>query len=152
MRAVLQRVVNASVAVDGNSVAAIGAGLLVLLGVATGDGETDVDYIARKIAELRIFADDGGRFNRSVVEAGGSALVVSQFTLLAETHHGRRPGFTHAALPEDAEPLVLRLVDLLRQRGISTQTGRFGAQMHVSLLNDGPVTIILDSKQRRARA
>jgi D-tyrosyl-tRNA(Tyr) deacylase len=146
MRVVLQRVSAASVAVDGELVAEIGAGMLVLLGVATGDGETDAAWTARKLAEVRIFADDAGRFNRSVLDVGGAALVVSQFTLLAETRHGRRPGFTAAAPPEEAAPLVERVAALLRERGVPTSTGRFAARMAVSLVNDGPVTLLFDSR------
>jgi len=146
VRAVLQRVRAAAVEVDGEVVAAIEAGMLVLLGVAIGDTEADAAWTARKLAEVRIFADAGGRFNRSVIDAGGAALVVSQFTLLADTRHGRRPGFTGAAPPEQAAPLVERVAALLRDRGVPTATGRFGARMAVSLVNDGPVTLIFDSR------
>jgi D-tyrosyl-tRNA(Tyr) deacylase len=145
LRAVLQRVSSAAVAVDGETIAAIGRGMLVLLGVATGDGIEDAERIARKLAEARVFPDDGGRFNRSVLDVGGEALVVSQFTLLADTRKGRRPSFVQAAPPDEAEPLVERVVQSLRERGVPTQTGRFGAHMHVSLVNDGPVTLIFES-------
>ena len=148
MRAVLQRVTEASVTVEGTVVGAIGAGLLVLLGVAQGDGEDDAAYLARKIAELRVFADDEGRFNRALTEIGGAALVVSQFTLLAETRHGRRPSFTGAAPPEVAAPLVDEVMRLLCARGLHVEGGKFGAKMTVALSNDGPVTVIVDSRDR----
>jgi D-tyrosyl-tRNA(Tyr) deacylase len=146
MRAVLQRVTSASVAVDGETVGAIGPGLLVLLGVGQDDGEAEADLLARKTAELRIFSDAAGRFNLSLRDVGGAALVVSQFTLFADTRRGRRPSFTEAAPPEIAAPLVERFADALRGRGIDVATGRFGAHMHVSLVNDGPVTITLDTR------
>src|SRR5712692_5286261 len=148
MRAVLQRVTEASVTVDGETIAAIGHGLLVLLGVADGDADADAEYTAKKIAELRIFPDGEGRFNRSVVDAGGEALVVSQFTLLSDTRRGRRPSFTAAAAPDLAARLCDRVAALLRSHGVPTQTGRFGAMMAVALVNDGPVTIVLDSVDR----
>ncbi|HLZ68275.1 MAG TPA: D-aminoacyl-tRNA deacylase [Dehalococcoidia bacterium] len=150
MRAVLQRVERASVEVDGREIAAIGPGMLVLLGVAAGDSEADAEWTARKLAEVRIFADAAGRFNRGVSEVGGAALVVSQFTLLGDTRHGRRPGFTAAAPPEIAAPLVERVAALLRERGVPAQTGMFGAKMRVSLVNDGPVTLIFDSRARES--
>ncbi len=146
MRAVLQRVESASVEVDGTVIAAIGRGMLVLLGVAAGDGEADADWTARKLAEVRVFPDDAGRFNRAVTEIAGEALVVSQFTLLGDTRHGRRPGFTAAAPPDLAAPLVERAAALLRERGVPAQTGEFGAKMRVALVNDGPVTLIFDSR------
>jgi D-tyrosyl-tRNA(Tyr) deacylase len=146
VRAVLQRVSEASVSVDGDTVAAIGHGMLVLLGVADGDGEADATWIARKLAEVRIFPDAAGRFNLSILDTGGSALVVSQFTLLADTRHGRRPGFTAAAPPEQAAPLVERVAALLQERGIPAACGRFGAHMRVSLVNEGPVTLLFDSR------
>ena len=134
--------------------AAIGRGLVVLLGVAGGDTPEDAEKLARKTADLRIFPDDAGRFDRSVLDIGGEALVVSQFTLLADTRRGRRPAFTDAAPPEDAEPLVDRYVFALTQMGIQVATGRFGAHMQVEIHNDGPVTILLDtldlSRPRRA--
>lgn len=148
MRAVLQRVADAAVTVDGESIGAIGSGLLVLLGVAAGDTADDAAYIARKTAEVRIFAGEDGRFDRSLLDTGGAALVVSQFTLFGDTRHGRRPGFTAAAPPEQAEPMVDETVGLLRGRGIPVQTGRFGAHMTVALVNDGPVTLIIDSRDR----
>ncbi|MBK9715574.1 MAG: D-tyrosyl-tRNA(Tyr) deacylase [Kouleothrix sp.] len=145
MRAVIQRVSKASVTVDGAVVGQIGRGLLVLLGVGAGDAAADVRQLAEKIANLRIFADDEGRFNRSALDIGGAALVVSQFTLYADTRRGRRPSFSGAALPEVAAPLVEGFVAALRERGLPVETGVFGAHMDVDLRNDGPVTIILDS-------
>lgn len=145
MRAVFQRVSSASVSVEGTTIASIGYGMLVLVGVAAGDGPEDAELLARKLAEVRVFADDEGRFNRSVLDVGGEALVVSQFTLLADTRKGRRPSFVEAARPDAAEPLVERVAELLRGRGVPTVTGRFGAHMHVALVNDGPVTILFDT-------
>jgi D-tyrosyl-tRNA(Tyr) deacylase len=145
MRAVLQRVTHASVSIEGETVGAIGAGLLVLLGVARSDGPDEARRLAAKIAELRIFADSEGRFNRSLLETGGSALVVSQFTLLADVRKGRRPSFADAAPPDQAVPLIDAFVGALRELGVPVQTGRFGAHMLVELENDGPVTIVLDT-------
>ena len=144
MRAVCQRVSEARVRVAGTVVAEIGTGLCILLGVAQGDTAADAARLAAKIARLRIFPDDQARFDRSVVDVGGSALVVSQFTLLADTTKGNRPSFTDAAPPEEAEPLYERFCEALRELGVPVQTGVFGARMEVSLVNDGPVTIILD--------
>ncbi|HET9507214.1 MAG TPA: D-aminoacyl-tRNA deacylase [Gaiellaceae bacterium] len=144
MRAVVQRVTRASVQVDEEVVGEIGAGVLVLLGVAAGDAEEHADALAGKVARLRIFADDGGRFDRSLLDTGGAALVVSQFTLLADTSKGNRPGFTAAAAPGDAEPLVERFCVALGALGAPVAMGRFGARMAVALVNDGPVTIVLD--------
>jgi D-tyrosyl-tRNA(Tyr) deacylase len=145
MRAVIQRVTKASVTVDDQIVGQIGHGLLVLLGVGAGDQLAQANLLADKIANMRIFADDDGRFNRSVLDVGGAALVVSQFTLYADTRRGRRPSFADAAPPDLAAPLVDAFMAALRDRGISVASGIFGAHMHVSLLNDGPVTITLDS-------
>ena len=145
MRAVLQRVTRATVTIDGEAVGAIGPGLLVLLGVAQDDGPEDARRLATKTAELRIFADAEGRFNRSLLESGGAALVVSQFTLLADVRKGRRPSFVAAAAPEEASPLVDAFAGVLRELGVSVATGRFGAHMLVALENDGPVTIVLDT-------
>ena len=145
MRAVIQRVSEASVTVAGQVVGRIGPGLLVLLGVGHGDGPAEVTLFAEKIANMRIFADDEGRFNRSVLDVGGEALVVSQFTLYADTRRGRRPSFSGAALPDVAAPLVESFAAALRSRGLSVATGVFGAHMSVALANDGPVTIVLDS-------
>lgn len=146
MRAVLQRVRCAAVTIDGQQVAATGRGLCILLGVAQGDGPPEASQLARKAAELRIFPDAQGRFNLSLLEVGGEALVVSQFTLLADTRKGRRPSFVPAAPPEVAEPLVKAFAQALRELGVSVQTGRFGAHMLVEIHNDGPVTVILDSR------
>jgi D-aminoacyl-tRNA deacylase len=140
MRAVVQRVTRASSTPGG----AIGAGLCVLLGIATGDRPADAARLAGKVANLRIFAGDDGRFDRSLLDTGGQALVVSQFTLLAETAKGNRPGFPAAARPEDAEPLYDQFGDELRTLGIEVATGVFGARMALELVNDGPVTIILE--------
>jgi D-aminoacyl-tRNA deacylase len=145
MRALLQRVSQASVDVAGQVVGEIGLGLLVLLGVGHTDGPDEARLLAEKTAQLRIFADDEGRFNRSLIDVGGAALVVSQFTLYADTRKGRRPSFTDAALPEIAAPLVTLYADSLRGLGIPVATGVFGASMRVALVNDGPVTISLDS-------
>ena len=145
MRAVIQRVRCASVTVGEERVADIGRGLVVLLGVAAGDGPEDAAKLARKTAELRIFADAAGRFDLSLLDISGQALVVSQFTLLADTRKGRRPSFTRAAAPEEAEPLVDAFCAALREVGVEVQTGRFGARMLVEIHNDGPVTIVLDS-------
>jgi len=149
VRALLQRVDRASVEVDGGSVAAINAGLLVLLGVGVRDDDATTDALARKVAELRIFADEAGRTNRSLLETGGSALVVSQFTLYADTRRGRRPGFTDAAGPDLAERLYARFAAALRDAGVPrVEVGVFGAEMRVELVNIGPFTIWLDSEDR----
>lgn len=145
MRAVIQRVSEASVTVEGRVVGAIGRGLLILLGAGMGDSETEAKLLAEKSANLRIFADDEGRFNRSLLDIGGEALVVSQFTLYADTRRGRRPSFSDAAPPEIAAPLVEAFANELRRLGIAVSTGQFGAMMQVALVNDGPVTILLDS-------
>ena len=145
MRAVVQRVSQASVKVGDEVVGAIGQGLLILLGIGVGDSEAEARLLAEKTANLRIFADEEGRFNRSLLDIGGEALVVSQFTLYADTRRGRRPSFSDAALPEIAAPLVDIFADELRRLGVAVSTGRFGAMMRVALVNDGPVTILLDS-------
>jgi len=145
VRTVIQRVRCASVTVGEERIADIGRGLVVLLGVAVGDSPEDAARLARKTAELRIFADAAGRFNLSLLDVSGQALVVSQFTLLADTRKGRRPSFTQAAAPEEAEPLVDSFCAALRDAGVEVQTGRFGARMLVEIQNDGPVTIVLDS-------
>jgi D-tyrosyl-tRNA(Tyr) deacylase len=147
LRAVVQRVRQAAVAVDGEVVSEIGAGLAVLLGVAAGDTAADAERLAGKIARLRIFENDDGRFDRSLLDVSGDALVVSQFTLVADTRltKGTRPDFSKAARPEVAEPLYERFGEALRELGVPVQTGVFGARMQVSLLNDGPVTIVLDT-------
>jgi D-tyrosyl-tRNA(Tyr) deacylase len=145
MRTVLQRVREARVTVDGRLVGAIGAGLVALVGAGAGDTETDADWTARKIAELRIFEDDAGKMNRSAEETGAAVLLVSQFTLYADTRKGRRPSFTGALAPELAAPLIERVAAALRARGLTVETGAFGANMDVTLVNQGPVTIVLDS-------
>lgn len=143
MRAVLQRVSRASVRVEGATVGEIGAGLLVLLGVAEGDADGDAAALAAKTARLRIFPNEGGRFDRSLLDTGGAVLVVSQFTLLADTSKGNRPGFAAAAAPPEAELLYQRFCAALRDLGLAVEQGVFGARMDVELVNDGPVTIIL---------
>lgn len=144
MIAVVQRVSEASVAVDGEVVGAVGLGLCVLLGVAAADGESEADAMADKLARLRVFPDDAGRMNRSVVDVAGALLVVSQFTLLGDASRGNRPSFVAAAPPERAEPLYLRVAERLSTlHGLRVATGRFRSEMRVSLVNDGPVTIIL---------
>jgi D-aminoacyl-tRNA deacylase len=144
MRAVVQRVAEASIAVADEIVAASGPGLVVLLGVAKADTTQDAERLAEKVARLRVFPDHVGRFDRSLLDVGGEALVVSQFTLIADTRKGNRPSFTEAARPENAEPLYERFCGALRELGVPVQTGIFGAKMEVSLVNDGPVTIVLD--------
>ncbi len=144
MRVVIQRVKQGSVTVAGQMVAEIGLGLVILLGVGPVDGEEQIDYLVYKIAHLRIFEDDRGKINRSVLEVGGAAIVVSQFTLYADTRKGRRPSFTDAALPEIASPLVDRFAEKLAALGVPTQTGEFGAHMQVEIHNDGPVTIWME--------
>ena len=141
----------AAVSVDGEVVGRISRGLVVLVGVGVGDGEADAAYLAERTAHLRIFNDASGKFNLSLRDVGGEALVVSQFTLLADTRKGRRPSFTNAAPPEAASALIDRYADLLRDLGVSVATGRFQAHMVVELENDGPVTIILDTAQRLAQ-
>jgi D-tyrosyl-tRNA(Tyr) deacylase len=145
MRAVVQRVNEASVAVEGQVVGAIGRGFLVLLGVTHADGEAEAASLARKIAGLRIFEDAAGKFNLALADVGGAVLVVSQFTLYGDARKGRRPSFTDAARPEQAEPLCDYFVERLAGEGLVVQTGRFGAQMAVHLVNDGPVTLWLDT-------
>jgi D-aminoacyl-tRNA deacylase len=145
LRIVLQRVKEASVTVEGDKVAATGPGLLLLVGVAHADGEPEADWLAEKIAGLRIMADEEGKMNRSVKDAGGAALAVSQFTLIADTRKGRRPSFVGAAPPEKAARLFDYFCERLRAAGVDpVETGRFGAMMDVSLVNDGPVTIVLE--------
>lgn len=153
MRAVLQRVTQGAVTIGQETVGRIGAGLVILLGVKSGDDEQDAAWLAAKIATLRIFEDDEGKFNRSLLDVEGEALVVSQFTLYGDARRGRRPSFSDAAPPEVAAPLVDRFCDLLRQQGVrQVQTGRFGAMMLVEIHNHGPVTILLDTEiSRRGR-
>jgi D-tyrosyl-tRNA(Tyr) deacylase len=144
MRVLLQRVLQAKVSVRQRVIAEIGPGLVILLGVAPGDGEEQARYLVEKIANLRIFEDEAGKINRSLLDVGGQAILVSQFTLYADTRKGRRPSFTDAAPPELAAPLVARFASLLRAQGVPTQTGEFGAHMLVEIHNDGPVTIWLE--------
>ena len=148
MRAVVQRVSSARVRVDERVVGEIGAGLLVFAGVEQGDGQDDLRYIAGKVRDLRIFEDDAGKMNRSIVESGGSILVVSQFTLCGDCRRGRRPSFDAAAVPDVARPLYEELVRELQRSVQHIETGEFQARMHVELVNDGPVTILLDSRRR----
>ncbi|MCK4536206.1 MAG: D-tyrosyl-tRNA(Tyr) deacylase [Desulfuromonadales bacterium] len=147
MKAVLQRVTSASVTVEGQVVGQIGPGLLVLLGVEQGDDEKDLAFVADKTAQLRIFADAEGKMNLSVKDVGGEVLVVSQFTLLGDCRKGRRPGFTKAAPPELADSYYQQFVDRLRRTGLEVATGTFQAYMQVQLTNDGPVTMLLDSRK-----
>jgi D-aminoacyl-tRNA deacylase len=144
MRAVVQRVAWARVLVGGDVVGEVGPGLCVLLGIARGDDAADAERLAGRVARLRVFEDERGRFDRSLLDAGGAALVVSQFTLIADTAKGNRPSFSEAAPPEQAEPLYERFCEALAELGVRVETGRFGARMSVELANDGPVTIILD--------
>lgn len=144
MRVVIQRVKRAGVEVSGIRIAGIGQGLLILIGVETGDTEERADWLANKAADLRIFDDEEGKLNRSVRDIGGQAIVVSQFTLLANTEKGRRPSYVRAAAPDVAQPLVERFAHQLQAAGVPTQTGQFGAHMLVTIDNDGPVTIVMD--------
>ncbi len=146
MRAVIQRVSRASVEVDGQVVGRIGLGLVVLLGVAKGDTEQDVSHLLEKIPALRIFSDEAGKMNRSLTDLGGAVLVISQFTLLGDTRKGRRPGFDEAADPATARTLYERFVERLRSTRLTVERGSFGAHMQVQLVNDGPVTLILDTR------
>ena len=147
MRCVIQRVTHASVDVSGETVGRIEKGFMVLLGAENGDGEADAKYCADKIAGLRVFEDAAGKLNLSLADVGGEVLLVSQFTLLADARHGRRPDFIQAARPEVAEPLCERVKEMLMQKGLHVETGRFRTDMQVSLVNDGPVTILLDSRK-----
>jgi D-tyrosyl-tRNA(Tyr) deacylase len=151
MKAVIQRVTRASVEVNGQAVGRIDAGMLVLLGVAKGDGELDARYLVEKIRTLRIFSDEQGKMNRSLADIGGSVLLVSQFTLLGRTANGRRPSFDEAAPPDEAKRLYDQVVAGLRDHGTLVETGVFAAHMQVELLNDGPVTFVLDSREAGER-
>ena len=144
MRVLLQRVRHGQVVVDGESIALIGKGLVLLVGVGAGDTEAELNWLVQKVAGLRIFEDDAGKMNLSVLDVGAEAIVVSQFTLYADTHKGRRPSFVHAADPRLAEPLVEKFAAELAKQGVPTQTGQFGAHMLVEIENDGPVTIMLE--------
>ncbi|WP_223423029.1 D-aminoacyl-tRNA deacylase [Tateyamaria pelophila] len=146
MKALLQRVTDASVAVDGKVIGACGPGLLILVCAMPDDTEQTADALALKISKLRLFKDDAGKMNLSIVQTGGSALVVSQFTLAADTSRGNRPGFSGAAKPDQAQALYLHFAQALRALGIAVETGEFGADMAVSLTNDGPVTLWLDTE------
>jgi D-tyrosyl-tRNA(Tyr) deacylase len=147
MRGVVQRVTTASVSVDGRVVGAIQTGLVVLIGVANGDGQTDIDYVVSKIRGLRVFEDEHGRMNRSVVEAEGSVLAISQFTLAGDVRRGLRPAFDDAAPAEVARPVYESVLDSLRKAGLTVEAGVFQAHMALTLTNDGPVTILLDSRR-----
>jgi D-tyrosyl-tRNA(Tyr) deacylase len=148
LRALSQRVSQASVSVEGQVIAAIKQGFVVFVGVGRGDSDVDARYLAEKIANLRVFADESGKFNLSILDIGGEVLVVSQFTLFASTRKGRRPSFTDAAPPEEAEPLMDTFVQFLRTAGLRVDTGRFQQYMLVEIHNDGPVTIFIDSEER----
>lgn len=148
MKAIIQRVTEAAVSVEGETVGCIQQGLLVLLGVAKGDGEADLRYVIEKIRTLRIFSDEQGKMNRSLTDVGGAVLLVSQFTLLGRTSTGRRPSFDEAAPPDDAKRLYEQAAMTLQGEGITVETGVFAAHMQVALVNDGPVTFVLDSRER----
>lgn len=152
MRIVLQRIARAAVHVGGATVGEIGRGLLALVGVERGDGADEVARAAQRVAELRVFEDGDGRMNHDLAAAGGAVLVISQFTLAADLSRGRRPSFGTTAPPETAEPLVAELVDALRRRGLEVATGRFGARMRVELVNDGPVTFVVEVPPPSAQA
>jgi len=149
VRALVQRASRASVSVEGKVVGEIGRGLLVLVGVGKDDTEQDVRYLAEKLPHLRVFSDEASKFNRSVIDVGGGLLLVSQFTLMADTRKGRRPSFDQAARPEIAEPLIDQLAQRLRETGVPVATGQFRAHMLVEIHNDGPVTVMLDSRADR---
>ncbi len=146
MKAVLQRVSKSSVTVDKQIVGSIEQGLVILLGVETGDSERDSEYLAQKAVEMRIFADEAGKMNRSLQETGGKILLISQFTLIADWRKGRRPGFTRAAAPSEGERLYQHFAGCLQKLGVEVATGIFGAHMQVELVNDGPVTLVIESK------
>ena len=149
MRALVQRVTGASVTVEDENIGSIGTGLVVFIGISSDDDAADADYLANKIANLRIFSDDEGRFDRSALDLGAELLIVSQFTLYADTRKGRRPSFTDAAPPEQAEALFAKTVEIFRSTGLRVETGRFQAHMLVNIANDGPVTIYIDSAERK---
>ena len=150
MRVVLQRVKRASVTIEGRVTGEIERGFMILAAIGAGDTEEDLQYIADRIIHLRVFEDDAGKMNRSLVDIGGAMLVISQFTLYADCRKGRRPGFTDAAPPEQASRDFARFLDILRASGLQVETGRFGAMMDVDLLNSGPVTILMDSREMRS--
>lgn len=147
MRLVIQRVLESAVRVDGEELGRIGRGFMVLCGVEDGDTRADVDYCVEKTVHLRVFEDDAGKMNRSILEAGGAVLAISQFTLHGDVRRGRRPSFIRAARPETAVPLYEAYCEGVRAQGIQVETGRFGADMKVSLVNDGPVTLLIDSRR-----
>lgn len=147
MRCVVQRVTSASVTVDGETIGEIGKGMMVLIGVSEEDGPADLKYIAEKVMHLRIYDDENGVMNRSILDAGGDILAVSQFTLYGDARGGRRPSYFRAAKPEKANAMYEELIDSWRQAGLRVETGRFRAEMQVALVNDGPVTILLDSEK-----
>lgn len=147
MKAVIQRVKHASVTVEGRVTGQIGQGLLVFAGIGPDDTQRDVDFIADKIANLRVFQDDGGKMNRSVLDVAGAVLLISQFTLFADCRRGRRPDFTAAAPPELAQQLYQQVIDAVGEKGVPVQTGVFAADMQIEALNDGPVTLLLDSRK-----
>ena len=148
MRACVQRVSRASVSVDGKTIGQIDSGLVVLLGVEQQDAISDAEFLANKIVELRIFGDEEGKMNRSLIDTGGAMLVISQFTLLGDCRKGRRPSFVNAASPESGNELYEHFVTTVQGRGVTTETGQFRAQMQVELVNDGPVTMLLDSRKQ----
>ncbi|OQX86089.1 D-tyrosyl-tRNA(Tyr) deacylase [candidate division KSB1 bacterium 4484_87] len=148
MRAVVQRVSRGAVSIDGEKKGEIGGGLVILLGIKHGDAEADAKYLAEKCVNLRIFADGDGKFNLSALDVGAEILVISQFTLYGDTRKGRRPSFIEAAPPEISEPLYEKFVENIRQSGLKVETGEFGAMMLVEIYNDGPVTLIVESKEK----
>ncbi len=148
MRALIQRVTEAGVSAEGKGENRIGPGLVILLGVAASDTPEDLEYLVDKVTNLRIFNDDEGKMNRSVLDIGGEALVISQFTLYSDTRRGRRPGFTDAASPDSAEPLYEAFADAVEQKGVPVERGWFGAHMRVDIQNDGPVTLMIESPAR----
>lgn len=152
MRALLQRVTEATVKVDGENIGSCGNGLLILLGVCNGDSREEAAFLAEKCLNLRIFADDEGKMNRSLLDIQGGILVISQFTLYADTRRGRRPSFVDAAVPEVSQPLYEYFVECLRSGRVAVETGRFGAEMQVSLVNDGPVTILLEKNSEKGNS
>lgn len=152
MRALLQRVTEATVKVDGENIGSCGNGLLILLGVCNGDSREEAACLAEKCLNLRIFADDEGKMNRSLLDIQGGILVISQFTLYADTRRGRRPSFVDAAVPEVSQPLYEYFVECLRSGRVAVETGRFGAEMQVSLVNDGPVTILLEKNSEKGNS
>lgn len=145
MRAVIQRVSRASVSVDGEQLGAISTGLVALIGICAADGNKDVDWLAEKIINLRVFPDDSGKMNWSLADIGGEMLIVSQFTLYGDCRKGRRPGYSNAASPDKAEPLYQRFIGQVDQQNIKTASGKFQAMMEVTIINDGPVTLLVDS-------